>query len=113
MSSEGKFIYGERYRYDVDKDVIIVGEHAHDTCIKIAHELGHRHGVKSGRIPRVLRTKQDEDDAEIYAWRYAARCMRRKGIWDEHAKEVAKKSLNSHGIYWDNYMKTDALVNSF
>ena len=46
----------------------------------------------------MLVTHSDEVEAEVYAWKYAAMELRRQGLWNQEAKDTAKKGLMAHGI---------------
>jgi len=108
MSYPARIVPGTRNRYLPAADVI---EYSGNPVI-LAHEQGHRQGVLTGRIPATLTTRQQEVDAETYAWRYAAEQLRRQGLWNDEAKRLAAQGLAGHGIYWDNYVKLNALVSS-
>jgi hypothetical protein len=112
--TESTIVYGNRTRYIPETDTVEIDIRpgAPPYNIALAHELGHRDCIIRGLIPVKLKTRGDEVTAETCAWRYAADYLRKRGQWDDFAKEWAKKGLRAHGIYWDNYGKLNRLVES-
>ena len=106
--------YTTRSRYIPETDTIQIDVSlgAPPYYIAEAHELGHRDCILSGEIPATLVTHADQIRDEICAWKRAAEYLREKGLWDEYAKSWARKSLTSHGIYWNNYKKLEEVIES-
>ena len=112
--SEPHIEYTTFSRYDPETDTIYIDvrQGAPPCYISEAHEQGHRICVLKGEVPAKLVTRDQEVRAEICAWKHAAAILKKQGLWDDYAKLWAKKSLIGHGIYWDNYMKLEKLVES-